>query len=736
MHTSLGLMVTLVVAFVACSDASPPTEPSPSATTQPTATPTSLPAPTATPWVPAADLEVARQLLRQGEFEAAAASFRAFAEAATDPEVRAQALLGAAVALGDGGDRPGSVAGIRHAIAAAPEGSRVARQAAYLLGVRLNETEAYFETIAALWPFIQEPVDDVLQPYLAHEYARAAWRDGDYQGASDAWETVLGDPRTPPRLRNDVYQEQALVARARGDPEAERIWVTRYVSASGSATGRLDLARLLVDAGETTAAADQLRAIVANNPGTTASILAIAELDALGASYNLGEAGLAYYRARRYAQARDVLLRAVQEQVSPVALIFRNYYLAAAYEGLGNYSIAISYYDAAAAISAQSPFTHRAKYWAARLTEDLDNPRGASSRYLALVRDGPGGEFTSESAFRAGYALLRADDPTAAVATWEQVGAAVNPRLLYWQGRAYSLLGNGSAATASYEAAIAADPGDFHAFEAARQLGRSFPGFPAYRPVLPPRAPDWDALAAWVAATRPGSLPQVDTGAARDLLEMGLRAEARQVVLDIAADEDPWKLLAGAKAAYELGLADSGIRLAIRLRTAVGTAAPAELERLLYPLDYVAILNAEGEKYGFDPLFFAGLIRQESLWDPSAGSFAGALGLTQVIPPTGESIARALEFPNFTTADLLRPAVSLRFGAYYIGTQLSRFQDPYMAMAAYNGGPGNAARWSAAMTGSTPADFLAAIDFAETELYVELVWENYARYTRLYREAE
>ncbi|MEX2081142.1 MAG: lytic transglycosylase domain-containing protein, partial [Dehalococcoidia bacterium] len=198
-------------------------------------------------------------------------------------------------------------------------------------------------------------------------------------------------------------------------------------------------------------------------------------------------------------------------------------------------------------------------------------------------------------------------------------------------------------------------------------------------------------------------------------------------------DSDPWAMLAAAREAHELGMADVGVTLASRLRTAIGSGAPDDLERLLYPLDYVGLLDSEAEKYGFDPLFFAGLIRQESLWNPSAGSTAGALGLTQVIPPTGEAIAAELGVADFTPSDLFRPAVALRFGAYYIGGQLDHYEDPYVAMSAYNAGPGNAARWAAASAGGTPADFLAAVDFSETILYVELVWENYARYLRLYR---
>ena len=70
----------------------------------------------------------------------------------------------------------------------------------------------------------------------------------------------------------------------------------------------------------------------------------------------------------------------------------------------------------------------------------------------------------------------------------------------------------------------------------------------------------------------------------------------------------------------------------------------------------------------------AALVRQESFWDPAAGSSAGALGLTQVMPQTGRLIAQALGDADFQTSDLLRPIVSLEFSAWrnQVGTPKSQ----------------------------------------------------------------
>jgi soluble lytic murein transglycosylase len=216
---------------------------------------------------------------------------------------------------------------------------------------------------------------------------------------------------------------------------------------------------------------------------------------------------------------------------------------------------------------------------------------------------------------------------------------------------------------------------------------------------------------------------------------MGLRTEAASALNNASSAAGPWRLLTLMRQAHGLGLTDVSARLAVRLREATAAAEagiPVSLLRLEYSLRYVTLLNQEALSAGLDPLFVAAMVRQESFWDPLAGSRAGALGLTQVIPATGEGIAGALGVEGFKPEDLFRPSVSLRFGIYYLGGQLKRFGNPYAALAAYNAGPGNAIRWVDAAPGSRAADFVEAIDIGETHDYVERVMDHYAHYLYAY----
>ncbi|MCW2996291.1 MAG: lytic transglycosylase protein [Conexibacter sp.] len=122
---------------------------------------------------------------------------------------------------------------------------------------------------------------------------------------------------------------------------------------------------------------------------------------------------------------------------------------------------------------------------------------------------------------------------------------------------------------------------------------------------------------------------------------------------------------------------------------------------------YDAQITASATKYGIDPALLKGLIRQESNFDASAQSGAGAQGLTQLMPGTASSLG----------VDPSDPAQAIDGGAKYLKQQLDRFGgDPSKALAAYNAGPGAVAKY-----GGVPP-------YAETQGYVQKVLAYAAEY--------
>jgi soluble lytic murein transglycosylase len=127
-------------------------------------------------------------------------------------------------------------------------------------------------------------------------------------------------------------------------------------------------------------------------------------------------------------------------------------------------------------------------------------------------------------------------------------------------------------------------------------------------------------------------------------------------------------------------------------------------------------------------------MRQESFFERDIRSSVGARGLMQIMPATGEEIYNRLGWPpDFTPSDLDRPIVSVRMGLDYLNTQRTYVGgDLFAALAAYNGGPGNAMIWLNLSGGNDPDLFLEIIRFDETQRYVKGIFEMYQIYRRLY----
>jgi len=142
--------------------------------------------------------------------------------------------------------------------------------------------------------------------------------------------------------------------------------------------------------------------------------------------------------------------------------------------------------------------------------------------------------------------------------------------------------------------------------------------------------------------------------------------------------------------------------------TAATSLMSTGVSELPADVPYGAEITAAAKKYGIDPALLAGLVKQESGFNPNAGSPAGARGLTQLMPGTAAGLG---------VTNVLDPAQSLDGGAQYLKAQLDAFGgDVARALAAYNAGPGAVQRY-----GGVPP-------YAETQNYVRAVQANAANY--------
>jgi soluble lytic murein transglycosylase len=143
---------------------------------------------------------------------------------------------------------------------------------------------------------------------------------------------------------------------------------------------------------------------------------------------------------------------------------------------------------------------------------------------------------------------------------------------------------------------------------------------------------------------------------------------------------------------------------------------------LRFPLNYLSQVQNNAYLQNLDPAIIFGLIRQESMLDKNARSAVGARGLMQIMPETGQQIARTLNEPWQEESSLFNPDVNIRFGAFYYKQLLSRFDGHFaLATAAYNAGPNRVVNWLP-NDRSVPADvWIETIPFKETRKYVTSV---------------
>lgn len=148
------------------------------------------------------------------------------------------------------------------------------------------------------------------------------------------------------------------------------------------------------------------------------------------------------------------------------------------------------------------------------------------------------------------------------------------------------------------------------------------------------------------------------------------------------------------------------------------------------PRAHAALVEEAARTHGLDPNLLFAVMRVESVYQTEIVSYAGAIGLAQIMPRTGTLIAMERGMDDFTPADLLKPEVNLDFAAWYLRSLIDRFDGHLpLAIASYNGGPHNVRRWLAEYSSDMPLDtFLEHIPFDQTHRYVRRVLTHYQAY--------
>ena len=228
-----------------------------------------------------------------------------------------------------------------------------------------------------------------------------------------------------------------------------------------------------------------------------------------------------------------------------------------------------------------------------------------------------------------------------------------------------------------------------------------------------------------------------------DLLRSGL-SEAAVTELRFALGKRPWDrwssdtLLLGAVLLSRAGAPNFSHEL---LRRDFKKSPPGlkPTDRPLwvhaYPTAFGQEISTAAAAHPFDRRLCQGLVREESAFPATVRSWAGAMGLSQLMWATAKESARKMGIGKITRGMLSDPALNLKIGSWYLGRLHSRW-DGHLALAigSYNAGPGAENRWVKAR-GHLPLDaYVETIPFKQTRLYTKHVYASYQTYYALYGE--
>lgn len=775
----------------------PTSTPIPTSTPTPTATSTSTPTPipTSTP-TPAPEVRVASadHALFNGDYDTALIEYTAARSTSSDPAIQAAALLGQGRLHYLTGVYPNALNEFR-AVTNGYPGSSQAADAYYFLGETYMQLDRYTEAADTYASYLTiRP--GVLDAFINERRGDALVAEGDYGGALVAYINAVQSPRLPTNFSLELKLAQTYVILG-DYVTASVVYDDIFNrTGSDSIKAQVDYARgqMYAALGQPEQATTAYVDAVFNYPQAYYSYLGLIDLVNSGYPVSELQRGLVDYNAGQYGVALIAFDRYLS--LSPSDSSTALYYKGLILRDQDDIPSAISLWDMVIQGDQTNPFWDSAweqkayTQWAyqedyaagektlldfvaaapphpraaeflfdaGRVAERDNRLADAAQIWLRIPVEYPNSEYVYRSLFLAAICHYRlADYPSAQTVFWQARGIATTPAeragAYFWVGKAQAAQGDAASAQTTWQQAAAIDPTGYYS-ERSRDMLNNLP------PFNPPRMIDLgidhhsELLQAelWMLTTFnyptgtdlsvPGPLtsdPRFIRG--QEFWRLGLsdQAEAEFNNLREEAVNDPLTSYRLAVFLSDLGLYRQAILSARQVLDLAGLddagtlTAPVLFSHIRFGAYFPDIVAPAAQDYGFNPLFVWSTLRQESLFDPSIQSSAGALGLMQIMPATGEDISSRLGWPaNYSQSDLLRPDVNLTLGLDYLADQRDNLGgDLYAALAAYNGGPGNAAVWLSLAEGDTDL-FVEVVRFDETRQYLMGIYEVFTIYSRLY----
>lgn len=769
--------------------------PTTTSTPPPTATSTPAPIPSYTPTlVPEVRVASADHALFNGDYDAALSEYTAAITNSADPAIQAAALLGQGRVHYLTGVYSNALNEFRSVANDYPASSQAA-DAYYFLGETYLQLDRYTEAAEAFASYLTiRP--GVLDAFINERRGDAVTANGDYSGALAAYINAVQSPRLPTNFSLELKLAQSYTILG-DYVTAGVIYddiFTRTSSDDTKAQVDYERGQIYSTLGQAEQATAAYVDAVFNYPHAYYSYLALVELVDAGYQVSDLQRGLVDYYAGQYGVAlaafdrylslspsdastalyyKGLILRDKEDTPSAISMWDRviegdqtslvwdlaweeKAYTQWAYQGdftAGEKTLL----DFVAAVPTH-PRAAEFLFDAGRVAERDNRLADAAQIWQRIPVEYPNSGNVYRALFLAAISHYRlADYSSAQTVFWQAQGIATTPAekagAYFWVGKTQAAQGDATSAQSTWQQASSIDPTGYYSERSRDTLND-------LTPFTPPKTIDLGIdhqselrqAELWMQTTFhypsgtdlsvPGPIasdPRFIRG--QEFWRLGLYdlAEAEYNNLREEANSDP--LISYRLAVYlsDLGMYRQAILSARQVLDLAGLddagtlTAPVLFSHIRFGTYYPDLVAPAAQNNVFSPLFVWSTLRQESLFDPSIQSSAGALGLMQVMPTTGDEVASRLGWPaNYTQSDLLRPDVNLTFGLDYLATQRDNLGgDLYAALAAYNGGFGNAVEWQS-LASADPDLFVEVVRFDETRQYLMGIYEVFAIYSRLY----
>jgi len=467
------------------------------------------------------------------------------------------------------------------------------------------------------------------------------------------------------------------------------------------------------------------------------------------------------YLGRR-SEAIQTLERMVKEHPAEQRGAEALNWLGRAYNRIGDRDRAVSSFLKIVSAYPGSEWADDALYLIGNIYREANDTRNALKFYDRLATNFPDSSFADSAIWWKAWAYYTAGDYKKTEQTLSAL-IAKYPRsflvnqALYWQGRSVEKTGNKTKAAAYYRNVVTRAPYTYYGYRASERLATTevpsaakaditineMPDAALLDTAIPEEPFDADGPPVWTDAAVEALSANPSFKKSLELMQLDMKKEAAAELWSIQ-EKTPRKhgaLLGLSKTFFELGDYYRSLIIILRNyeRYLEGPARdkPEDLWLLAYPQGYWESILTYSKKYGLDPYFVTAIIREESQFHAEALSPAGARGVMQVMPSTGEWVAQAIKMRGFDRSKLFEYDTSVSIGAWYISYLMKRFKgDPILVAASYNAGPEAVSGWLGKNgNGAVRDEFVENIPFSETRGYVKKVLRNYAEYKRIYGRA-